>query len=61
MAEKPFFMGDKPTTLDATAYGYIGNILQPRYQGAIVDDLLGRSNLCEHSERMNQQFFSNGS
>jgi len=59
LADKPFFMGDKPTTLDATAYGYIGNFLQPRYQGAIVEDLLGRSNLCEHSERMNQLFFSN--
>ena len=44
LADKPFFMGDKPTTLDATAYGYIGNFLQPRYQGAIVERRLGRSN-----------------
>ncbi|MEG4496752.1 glutathione S-transferase C-terminal domain-containing protein [Microcoleus sp. F10-C6] len=58
LAEKPFFMGDKPTTLDATACGYIDNFLLPRYKGAIVDDLLGRSHLCQHYERINQEFFS---
>lgn len=41
LADKPFFMGDKPTTLDATAYGYIGNFLQPRFESPIVDYLLG--------------------
>ncbi|MEG5186874.1 hypothetical protein QUB28_24395 [Microcoleus sp. B4-C3] len=32
--------------LDATAYAY-GNFMQPRYQGAIADYLLGRSNICD--------------
>ncbi|MBD2527803.1 glutathione S-transferase family protein [Nostoc sp. FACHB-133] len=58
LADKPFFMGDEPTTLDATAYGYIGNFLQPRYESPIVDYLLGRSNLCQHYERMSHKFFS---
>ncbi|WP_333422245.1 glutathione S-transferase C-terminal domain-containing protein [Microcoleus sp. F4-D5] len=59
LAEKPLFVGGKPTRLDATACGYIGNFLLPRrYKGAIVDDLLGRSHLCQHYERMNQEFFS---
>lgn len=58
LADKPFFMGDEPTTLDATAYGYIGNFMQPRFESSIVDYLLGRSNLCKHYERMSQQFFS---
>ncbi|MEG4445881.1 glutathione S-transferase C-terminal domain-containing protein [Microcoleus sp. AT9_B5] len=48
LADKPFFMGDQPTTLDATAYGYIGNFIQPRFESPIVDDLLGRSHLCQH-------------
>ena len=30
LAEKPFLMGDRRATLDATAYGYIGNFMQPR-------------------------------
>ncbi len=58
LADKPFFMGDQPTSLDATAYGYIGNFMQPRYESPIVDYLLGCSNLCQHYERMAQQFFS---
>ena len=59
LADKRFFMGDQPTTLDATAYGYIGNFMQPRFESSIVDYLLGRSNLCQHYERITQQFFSN--
>lgn len=58
LANKPFFMGDKPTSLDATAYGYLGNFMQPRYNSPIVDYLLERSNLCQHYDRMTQQFFS---
>lgn len=58
LADKPFFMGDRPTTLDATAYGYIGNFIQPRYESPIVDYLLERSNLFQHYDRMTQQFFS---
>lgn len=57
LADKPFFMGDEPTTLDATAYGYIGNFLQPRFATPIVDNLIQRSNLCNHYERMAEQFF----
>jgi glutathione S-transferase len=58
LANKPFFMGDQPTTLDATAYGYIGNFLQPRFESSIVGYLLERSNLCQHYQRMTQQFFA---
>lgn len=59
LADKPFFMGDQPTTLDATAYGYIGNFMQPRFESPTVDYLLQQANLCQHYERMNQQFFGN--
>ncbi|MFE1745544.1 glutathione S-transferase C-terminal domain-containing protein [Coleofasciculus sp. H7-2] len=52
-------MGDQPTTLDATAYGYIGNFIQPRFESSILDYLLERSNLCQHYERMTEQFFGN--
>ncbi|GET35864.1 glutathione S-transferase family protein [Microseira wollei] len=58
LADKPFFMGDKPTTLDATAYGYIGNFIKPPFASPIVDYALKLENLCQHCDRMNQQFFS---
>lgn len=58
LAEKPFFMGNKPTTLDATAYAYIGNFVKPPLGHPIVDYIFQLDNLCQHFERMNQQFFS---
>lgn len=58
LADKPFFMGDKPTTLDATAYGYIGNFIKPPFPSPIVDYVLKLENLCQHCECMTQQFFS---
>ncbi|MGH2416050.1 MAG: glutathione S-transferase C-terminal domain-containing protein, partial [Microcystaceae cyanobacterium] len=58
LADKPFFMGDRPTTLDATAYAYIGNTIKPPLGHPIVDYVLQRSNLCQYYERMTQLFFS---
>ncbi|HEY9662020.1 MAG TPA: glutathione S-transferase family protein [Allocoleopsis sp.] len=58
LADKSFFMGDEPTTLDATAYAYVGNFIKPPYTSPIVDYVLQRSNLCNHYERMTEQFFS---
>jgi glutathione S-transferase len=58
LADKSFFMGEQPTTLDATAYGYIGNFIKAPYQSPMVDYILQCSNLCTHSEQMTQQFFS---
>jgi len=58
LADKPYFMGDKPTTLDATAYAYVGNLIKPPLGHPIVDYVLQLQNLCQHYERMHQQFFS---
>lgn len=57
LADKPFFMGDEPTTLDATAYAYIGNFIKPPYTSPMVDYLLQQSNLCQHYDRMIKEFF----
>jgi glutathione S-transferase len=61
LADKPFFMGDEPTTLDATAYATIGNFIKPPYTSPIVDYVLQRSNLCQHYERMAQKYFGDRS
>lgn len=58
LADKPFFMGNQPTTLDATAYAYVGNVIKAPYGGPIVNYVLQQSNLCQYYERMAQQFFS---
>lgn len=57
LGDKPFFMGDQPTTLDATVYGYIANYIRPPYPSPIVDYALQRSNLCQHCDRMTERYF----
>ena len=58
LADKPFFMGERPTTLDATAYAFIGNFIKPPLPSPIVDYVLQLDNLCQHYERMRQEFFA---
>ncbi len=58
LADKPFFMGTQPTTLDATAYAYIGNVIKPPFKSPIVDYVRRLENLCQHYERMTRAFFS---
>ncbi|HEY9302527.1 MAG TPA: hypothetical protein VIQ31_40415 [Phormidium sp.] len=35
----------------------MGNFMQPRYQGAIVDRLLGRANICDRYQPITQRLF----
>ncbi|TAD79780.1 MAG: glutathione S-transferase family protein [Oscillatoriales cyanobacterium] len=58
LGDKPFLMGDRPTTLDATVYGHVGNFIQPPYQHPIVTFARQQTNLCAHYERMTRRFFS---
>lgn len=58
LADKPFFMGNKPTTLDATAYAIIATCIKPPFGHPIVDYVIQLENLCQHYDRMTQQFFS---
>ena len=58
LADKPFFMGERPTTLDATAYASIGNVIKPPFKSPIVEYVAKLDNLCQHYERMRKQFFS---
>ena len=51
-------MGEQPTTLDATAYAYVGSVIKPPLPSPIVDYVIQLANLCEHYERMRRKFFS---
>jgi len=57
LANKTFFMGDKPTTLDATAYGYIANMIVPHFKSMIIDRVSQYKNIFEYCQRMKQTFF----
>ena len=58
LADKPFFLGTQPTTLDATAYSYIGNAIKPPFKSPIVDYVRRLENLCQHYDRMTKEFFN---
>ncbi len=58
LADREFFMGDRPTTLDATAYAHVGNLIKVPFKSPMVDYALGLDNLCQHYERIDQLFFS---
>lgn len=58
LADRPYFMGDQPTTLDATVYAHIGNLIQPPFDSAIVNAARNLTNLCQHCDRMTQHFFN---
>ncbi|MBD2207510.1 glutathione S-transferase family protein [Calothrix sp. FACHB-1219] len=57
LADKPFFMGAEATTLDATAYAYVGNTIKLPLTHSIIDNVRKMDNLCQHYERMTQRFY----
>lgn len=58
LGTKPFFMGDYPTMLDATAYALVANTIYPPYQSQIVSYVNELENLCEHCDRMTERYFN---
>lgn len=57
LADKPYFMGDRPSTVDATIYGYISNFLAPPIESPARDYARTRENLVAHTRRMQTQYF----
>ena len=57
LADKPYFMGDKPTSLDASAYGILVNTLGCPIESPIKDHALTKKNLVDYCQRMQAEFF----
>jgi glutathione S-transferase len=58
LGNKPYFMGDKPTLLDATAYGFLANVLTPAFDSPLREEANRQANLVAFTERMAGQYFS---
>jgi glutathione S-transferase len=56
LGEKPFFLGDKPTTVDASAYGQLVQLIWVPWNSALKQHALGLKNLVQYCERMKQRF-----
>lgn len=57
LGEKPYFLGDRPTALDATAYGFLVNIVAPPVESPLKERAIGHANLVEYCRRMQMEYF----
>lgn len=57
LRDKPFLMGDRPTSLDATGYGFLGNLLRMELPSVLSDYTRQFDNLVEYCDRMEERFW----
>jgi glutathione S-transferase len=57
LGDKPFFFGDRPTGLDATAYAYLAHIIDLPLDSPSTQVARGRQNLVAYCRRMRARFF----
>lgn len=57
LAEKPYFMGDNPTSLDASAFGILINTLSGPIESPVKDYGLSHKNLSNYCDRMMAEFY----
>lgn len=57
LGDKPFFMGAQPTSLDATAYAFLANLLWAPFDTSLTRAARERKNLVGYCERMKGRYF----
>jgi glutathione S-transferase len=58
LADKPYFMGDKPTSLDASAFGVLINTVHGPIESPIKEYGKLKKNLVAYCDRMMAEFYS---
>ena len=56
LGERPFFVADRPTTIDAVAYGFLANLLLVPIETELKRSAQGFANLVAWTEAMEQRF-----
>jgi glutathione S-transferase len=57
LGEKPFLLGETATSVDASAYGVLANIMDVPIASPVKDEALGRANLVAYVARMRERYF----
>lgn len=57
LANKPYFMGDKPTSLDATAFGFLINTLACPIESPVKEYALSKQNLVDYCQRILNEYY----
>lgn len=52
LGDKPYFMGEKPTSLDATMFGFLVNAIHTPWQCPVKDYARTKTNLVAYLDRM---------
>ena len=58
LGEKPYFLGDKPTSIDATAFAFIANLLMSPMNDPLKEYALKMETIKAYCERMWDEFYS---
>lgn len=57
LGDKPFFFGERPTSIDAVLFGFVTSISVFPYESPLKRHVAGLSNLLAHRDRMRQRYF----
>ena len=57
LAGKRYFLGDEATTLDATAFGLLSNVIWPPVESPLKEHARQRANLVAFCERGRDRYF----
>jgi glutathione S-transferase len=57
LSDKPFFLGNEPTSLDASAYGILANILGTPYDSPIKDRAQQLNNIVAYCDRIRDRYY----
>jgi len=58
LGEKPYFLGDRPTSVDATTYAFLWQILNAPYASRLKDAAAEHDNLVAYIRRMSEEWFA---
>jgi len=57
LGSNAFMLGNEPTSIDASAYAFIANILEVPINSPLKDYVRSRSNLIDYCARMKERFY----
>ena len=58
LGDKPYFLGDKPTRIDATAFAFIANLLMSPVNDALKQHALQFDTIKAYCSRMWDQYYT---
>ena len=59
LGENPYFLGDKPTSVDATTYAFLWQIMNAAYTSQLKNAAQKHNNLVSYVQRLEKKWFSN--